>query len=228
MVDSAGPAVLTPKRAQTRARLLDAAFDVFARVGLGAATIDQIVEHAGYTKGAFYSNFESKTELFIALAFRENARRLEQIRAGSSAVAAVLATTTDVPHDEPTRRDVVGRIVRAFLELQNERPEWLLIEQEARLLAMRDPDFASRLSEHHAELFAELRRLVGSLVESSALRLTIDLDVVLLALVSIFADMVRQPPRVSGVGHPARRDPAAPLTELLLGLSAWADTPDQR
>jgi AcrR family transcriptional regulator len=45
------------RRQQTRARLLDAASQVFARRGFHAATIDEVADAAGYTKGAVYSNF---------------------------------------------------------------------------------------------------------------------------------------------------------------------------
>lgn len=55
------------KKAETRARLLDAAATVFARRGLTAASLDEIAEEAGLTKGAVYSNFESKDDLIEAL-----------------------------------------------------------------------------------------------------------------------------------------------------------------
>src|SRR3954465_1205221 len=51
------------KKAQTRERLLDAASTVFARKGFAATSIDEIAEVAGVTKGAVYSNFESKEDL---------------------------------------------------------------------------------------------------------------------------------------------------------------------
>ncbi|SDE02739.1 transcriptional regulator, TetR family [Cupriavidus sp. YR651] len=54
-------------RALTREKLLVAAGNVFAREGLGGASIDRIVEEAGFTKGAFYSNFESKEDIFLQL-----------------------------------------------------------------------------------------------------------------------------------------------------------------
>jgi AcrR family transcriptional regulator len=55
------------RKAQTRERLLDAAARVFAERGLEAASIDEVAAAAGYTKGAVYSNFTSKTDLVIAL-----------------------------------------------------------------------------------------------------------------------------------------------------------------
>jgi AcrR family transcriptional regulator len=55
------------QRARTRADLLDAAARVFAAQGYHASSVDQVAEAAGYTKGAVYSNFSSKEELFLEL-----------------------------------------------------------------------------------------------------------------------------------------------------------------
>ena len=55
------------KKAQTRERLLDAAAKVFARRGFAGASLEEIAEEAGLTKGAVYSNFSSKDDLIAAL-----------------------------------------------------------------------------------------------------------------------------------------------------------------
>ena len=55
------------KQAETRALLLDAAERVFLRRGLQGSSVEEIAAEAGFTRGAFYSNFESKDELFVEL-----------------------------------------------------------------------------------------------------------------------------------------------------------------
>jgi AcrR family transcriptional regulator len=55
------------KQAQTRERLLEAAERVFLRRGLKGSSVEEIAAEAGFTRGAFYSNFESKEELFVEL-----------------------------------------------------------------------------------------------------------------------------------------------------------------
>src|ERR1700756_4556310 len=55
------------RRARTRARLLEAAARVYARRGFDAATLDEIAEEAGFTKGAVYDHFGSKENLLFAL-----------------------------------------------------------------------------------------------------------------------------------------------------------------
>jgi AcrR family transcriptional regulator len=55
------------KQAETRQRLLDAAEQVFLRRGLQGSSVEEISAEAGFTRGAFYSNFKSKDELFVEL-----------------------------------------------------------------------------------------------------------------------------------------------------------------
>ena len=67
-------------RPATRERLLDAASEVFGERGFAAATVEEVCERAGFTRGAFYSNFATKEELLLALLDREEAQVLERGR----------------------------------------------------------------------------------------------------------------------------------------------------
>src|SRR5947208_16036405 len=67
------------KQAQTRECLMNSAAKVFARRGLQQASIDEVAEDAGFTKGAFYANFKSKEELFLAMLDERFAKRIEDI-----------------------------------------------------------------------------------------------------------------------------------------------------
>ena len=71
---------LTPemRRDQIRTYLLEAAAAVFAARGFHAATLDEIAAAAGFTKGAIYSNFGSKEELFLALVDQRQQAMLDQ------------------------------------------------------------------------------------------------------------------------------------------------------
>jgi AcrR family transcriptional regulator len=70
------------KQAQTREQLLDAAERVFLRRGLQGSSVEEIAAEAGFTRGAFYSNFKSKDELFVELlqdrVYRQYAEMAEQ------------------------------------------------------------------------------------------------------------------------------------------------------
>jgi AcrR family transcriptional regulator len=69
------------RQAQTREELLDAAMRLFTRRGFHATSLDQVAAEAGYTKGAVYSNFRSKEDLFFALYERRVEAVVEQTRA---------------------------------------------------------------------------------------------------------------------------------------------------
>lgn len=54
-------------KARTRSRLLAAAAEEFAERGLDRTTIERVAERAGYSKGAFYANFEDKDQLCLVM-----------------------------------------------------------------------------------------------------------------------------------------------------------------
>ncbi|MFZ8439406.1 TetR/AcrR family transcriptional regulator, partial [Staphylococcus aureus] len=58
-------------RDRTAQRLLDAAGQLIATRGLSGTTLEGIAESAGYSRGAFYSNFRGKSDLFINLLRRD-------------------------------------------------------------------------------------------------------------------------------------------------------------
>jgi len=112
------PQVLTrrERQEQTRDRLLDAATKVFARRGYHEASVEEIAAEAGFTTGAVYSNFAGKEELFLALAEREVAQRVAEIRAVADA-----AERGDAPGQEAADQ------FRTFLERD---PDWPLLFYE--------------------------------------------------------------------------------------------------
>ena len=67
------------KKLQTRSRLLDAAQKVFASRGFADASLDEIAEVAGLTKGAVYSNFDKKLDLLLAVLDERMNRRFMEI-----------------------------------------------------------------------------------------------------------------------------------------------------
>lgn len=69
------------RKEQTRERLLDAAERMFVRKGLAATSVDDISDEAGYTRGAFYFNFDSKAEVLIEVLQRDGERTYSAIQA---------------------------------------------------------------------------------------------------------------------------------------------------
>lgn len=99
----------TDSRAQTRRQLLDAAAQLVGRNGFQATSVDDVVEAAGYSKGAFYYNFDSKDELFSELVTRsigELTDALESALAEAHTIEEKLAAIQQVLSEErPTRAE---------------------------------------------------------------------------------------------------------------------------
>ncbi len=74
---------LTPerRRQQTREHLLAAAAEVFAERGFHGASLDEVAAVAGFTKGAVYSNFKNKEDLFLALFKANYEQEMQALRA---------------------------------------------------------------------------------------------------------------------------------------------------
>jgi AcrR family transcriptional regulator len=116
----------TKRRAETRARLLDAAFGVFADKGFGQATIEEVCAAAGFTRGAFYSNFGTLEELFYALYERNAELITNQVTEALAAPSRDLAEAT-------------ARVVDALLLDRR----WALVRGDFVLHAARHPDVAA-------------------------------------------------------------------------------------
>jgi AcrR family transcriptional regulator len=100
------PKRITKRREQTRNQLLDAALQVFAEDGFGRATVEQVCERAGFTRGAFYSNFSSLDELFLAMWQQRSQQMLADLRTALDTVAdkapekAIRALLAAIPIDD--------------------------------------------------------------------------------------------------------------------------------
>ena len=88
------------RQARTRAALLDAAARVFVRDGFQGSSVEAIAAEAGYTRGAFYSNFDSKEELFAEL-FQERVVALYH---------EIVAEVSEDPGHGPTARALGARL----------------------------------------------------------------------------------------------------------------------
>jgi AcrR family transcriptional regulator len=114
----------------TRRKLLQAAEQLFARDGFEAARLEDLAALAGYTRGAFYANFESKEDIFFALLEHWVAQRIAEVN-------ALLRK-----HQNPEQR------LRALREYyaQNAKDRLLvLLSLEFKLFAVRHPEAAARL-----------------------------------------------------------------------------------
>ena len=120
-------------QAQTQQRLLDAAAAIVARRGFAGASIEDIAETAGYSRGAFHANFKSKDELFLALIERH--------------VKAMLSEIHKMMMDASLSPDEMQKSLRAACACYtgSDKETYLLLT-EAQLYAVRNPRFGKKLS----------------------------------------------------------------------------------
>ena len=132
-------------QARTRRLLLEKGPEVVAREGYEGASIDKIAEAAGFSKGAFYSNFASKEEYFLELLERHAGQDVPEI-------AKVLKGVSGP--DEIIERMAAWSTQRAS------DPIWGVLALELLRRAKRDKTY----DRHHANLFREQWRGVGELL----------------------------------------------------------------
>jgi AcrR family transcriptional regulator len=143
-------------RLETRTKLVDAAAEVFAERGFYGASVEEIAERAGYTRGAFYSNFSGKDDAFLAVYDRRMDTQIEEI-------SALLRASPD-PAEFFTA--VRGR--------RSEAPTtfaWMLLQNEFLLYAMRNPDVRPKFAERYRRVRHQYALAIESVFESIGVEL---------------------------------------------------------
>ena len=151
---------LTPERRRqmTRQALVEAAAEAFARKGFYGASLEEIAEAAGFTRGAIYSNFGSKEELlFAVLEFSID----RQIQAVSETM-------------EGRRNDAIADAIAASRAWSTAAPmgwNWAALSLELRLTALRNPAVRKRLVEVQRENRDKVARLIKQETGARGVRL---------------------------------------------------------
>ena len=130
------------RKAQTRADLIAAADRLFTRNGFHATSLDAIADEAGYTKGAVYSNFASKEDLFFAV----YASRAEH---GIAHVERELAAA-------PTGESGLDALALAAARRRGQDDGWLAVFFEFWAHVVRRPALRERFAEIHTRVQAPL------------------------------------------------------------------------
>jgi AcrR family transcriptional regulator len=125
------------RRARTQARLVAAAAQVFAERGFGRATVEDVCERAGYSRGAFYSNFDSLDGLFFALYGARSAELVDAVR-----------QVVEVLPEALTLGEVIDRVI-AVLPISRDSH---LLTMEFAAHALRHPPAATALADHRRAL----------------------------------------------------------------------------
>lgn len=160
------PAVAKRRRAATRERLLDAARDLLARDGIQGASVEHICERAGFTRGAFYSNFASKDDLILAMFNREKGVMFASLRAAADPDSLVGMDPTES----------IEAIMKRFFILQPADREWFLVHSEFAIHGIRHEEVGQEFNEAWRETKTEFMGVMVSVLDALGRRFTIDPD----------------------------------------------------
>ncbi len=126
----------TLRSERTRTALLAAAEKIFARDGFEASRIEDIAAEAGRSRGAFYANFDNKTEVFLELRSRAMLLRVREFR----------EMLENLSGDEVRAAAIHNRVMQEVCNSQS-----LLLEIEFKLFALRHPELLTELAKKHLD-----------------------------------------------------------------------------
>eukprot|EP01037_Dinobryon_pediforme_P031495 gene31495-36007_t len=135
-------------REQTRERLLAASHTVFTQKGFALASVEEITTAAGYSRGAFYSNFDDKTELFFELLRRESVEIEAEFH------RMLQAPQVDV---EQLRQQITTYYSQLF-----QQDACSLLWMEAKIVAVRDEKFRAKLNQFQEERHKQIAGFVDT------------------------------------------------------------------
>lgn len=161
----------------TRRRLLRAAEAVFIRDGFQAAKIEDIAKAAGYTRGAFYANFQSKEDLFIAVAERELKGLTDKLRTAVHSESAV---------------DKKAKAVLQTVQESAAARRWALLLLEFDLFFLRQPSLKKRVRPMQARLLSGIKAVFRDLYDTANRKPPVSLTAVGLGFGAIFQGLTLQ------------------------------------
>lgn len=199
-------------RARTRALLMKAAGLVFAERGYYGASVEEIAEQAGFSRGAFYSNFDSKEDLFLAIL---DAHIDSEIRSVSEALA----------------KDSSPGALLDFLRFQavrrsKEARQWTLLWAEFWLHVVRHPELAPKLAARQRAARAAIARVIETQCEQLGIALPAPPDELASVMLAVDDGLVLQEFLDPGAVPEDLRASAAALFFRGMAASAFAPSSD--
>jgi AcrR family transcriptional regulator len=155
----------------TRDVLLDAAGEVFAKRGFGGAALEDIAEAAGYTRGAIYSHFGTKEELFLAVIERHLLRFLN----GFEDIIGAFESLADLD---------VAQFAERWRELTIAGSDSAALGYEFSLFLLRNPGARERLAAKREETIQSLADYIGTNIARLGGTLTIPADALARVLIA--------------------------------------------
>ena len=156
------------RRAQTRERLMNSAVEVFAERGIFGASVEEISEHAGFTRGAFYSNFADKDELVMGMLKSYAGRDVQTVEE----ITSLIRDSARVPGNPPGLL-INMALSRLLGDPSNERSA-ILARHEMDLYAARHPALRRPYGEYTDQLRERTVTLLEETLQAIGLEFSID------------------------------------------------------
>jgi AcrR family transcriptional regulator len=187
-------------RELTQQRLLDAAQKVFAKKGLDGASVEDIAAAAGYTRGAFYSNFASKSDLFIEMLRRDHDR-------ADAEFFALRDDNLSLDYIQERTRDIYSKLYRDN--------ECFMSWTEARLLSARDPKFRAKLNALMLEKRAKIAEFIDYFNERLGIKPAVPAAIMAMGFMSLIEGV-----KLFAISSPGEMTPAVAETTLAMFLES--------
>ncbi|UEJ83208.1 TetR/AcrR family transcriptional regulator [Brachybacterium halotolerans subsp. kimchii] len=188
----------TRRKENTRSRLVRASVQVFAEKGLDGATIDDLVRAAGFTRGAFYSNFSSKDEVFraaFALATQQVIQimheRVDEARAAHGPLGSVVpGSASGGAADEGARTEEAALMLDLFEAMRPFGRQWCLLHTEAVTHSLRSQADRDELVSQRRLLRSTVAGVLASTAPGVGPREGLDFEDLAQLLIGVFIDLI--------------------------------------
>jgi TetR/AcrR family transcriptional regulator, transcriptional repressor of aconitase len=162
------------RKAQTRERLIEVGRQHIIRHGLGDAVAERIAEDAGYSRGAFYANFEDKEDLFLAVVENDQAQRFRVFR-------AILEREKDCERLlQSLRESLVERVMD---------PEWIILQAEFEAGALRSEKIRRTYVDLHRRMLREGRQVMQEIMDVPGIHFALEPNDFLLTMLNFTQGM---------------------------------------
>ncbi|RKP49953.1 TetR/AcrR family transcriptional regulator [Cohnella endophytica] len=157
---------MSPKVSQAykegkRAAILEGALHCFTEKGFQATTVDDIVRHLGISKGAIYSYFSSKEEMYIEMA--------------EDKMGAMVDSLSEQFKSMPSAKERILYLFGRFRgQSLGELRQWLSFHLEFMLYAARQPRLTERWTQYAGKAIAFVQRIIETGMQTGELRADLD------------------------------------------------------
>ena len=157
-------------RERTRSTLISVGRQHFLRYGLGGAVAEKIAEDAGYSRGALYSNFDGKEELFLAVIREEQARHTNAFQL--------------IIKEVPSGKTRLKKFRDAIADLVTD-PDWIVLRAEFEAGALRSESIRKAFVEVHRQQIRDGGKLLTDLARSSDVHMNLKPNEFILIMINL-------------------------------------------